>query len=139
MVPSATGGTQAGLVVAAAGQRPAPRVIGVVVAHPPAELGPAVTGMTTALATDAGVTLAPGAVEFDATQLGDGYGRPTEAADAATALLARTEGLFVDPIYTAKALASLVATVRSGAVAGETIVFWHAGGLPGLFEPLAAG
>ena len=48
-------------------------------------------------------------------QFGHGYGRPTAAADAATALLARTEGLFVDPIYTAKALASLVASVRSGA------------------------
>ena len=136
VVPSATGGTQAGLMVAAAGQRPAPRVIGVIVAKPADELGPAVTAMAEALAPDAGVTLAPDAVALDESEFGPGYGHPTAAADAAAALLARTEGLFVDPIYTAKALASLVATIRSGAADGETLVFWHAGGLPGLFEPL---
>ena len=47
-----------------------------------------------------------------------------------------TEGILVDPIYTAKALAGLVAGVRGGAWDGQRIVFWHAGGLPGLFEPL---
>jgi 1-aminocyclopropane-1-carboxylate deaminase/D-cysteine desulfhydrase-like pyridoxal-dependent ACC family enzyme len=72
------------------------------------------------------------------SQLGDGYGRPTEAADAATQLLARTEGILVDPIYTAKALAGLIALVRDGAFDGRQVVFWHAGGLPGLFEPLDA-
>ena len=51
-------------------------------------------------------------------------------------LLARTEGILVDPIYTAKALAALIDGVRAGAVDGQTVVFWHAGGTPGLFEPL---
>ena len=59
-----------------------------------------------------------------------------EAADEATRLLARTEGILVDPIYTAKALAGLVALVRSGRLDGRRVVFWHAGGTPGLFEPL---
>ena len=75
-------------------------------------------------------------IVLDGTQLGDGYGRPTEAADEATRLLARTEGILVDPIYTAKALAGLIALVRSGALDGQRVVFWHAGGTPGLFEPL---
>ena len=70
-------------------------------------------------------------------QLGDGYGSPTEAAAEATRLLARTEGILVDPIYTAKALAGLIERVRSGALDGHRVVFWHAGGTPGLFEPLA--
>ncbi|MDQ2965270.1 MAG: D-cysteine desulfhydrase, partial [Chloroflexota bacterium] len=65
-----------------------------------------------------------------------GYGRPTPAADEATRLLAQTEGILVDPIYTAKALASLVAATREGSFNGRTVVFWHAGGTPGLFEPL---
>ena len=69
--------------------------------------------------------------------MGDGYGRPTEDADAATRLLARTEGIFVDPIYTAKGLAGLVALARTGALERRRVVFWHAGGTPGLFEPLA--
>jgi 1-aminocyclopropane-1-carboxylate deaminase/D-cysteine desulfhydrase-like pyridoxal-dependent ACC family enzyme len=45
----------------------------------------------------------------------------------------------VDPIYTAKALAGLIEGVRSGRWDGRRVVFWHAGGTPGLFEPLDAG
>ena len=75
-------------------------------------------------------------VHLDQSWLGEGYGRPTTAATEAADRLARSEGILVDPIYTAKALAGLVAGVRSGAWDGERIVFWHAGGLPGLFEPL---
>jgi 1-aminocyclopropane-1-carboxylate deaminase/D-cysteine desulfhydrase-like pyridoxal-dependent ACC family enzyme len=75
-------------------------------------------------------------IDLDEGQLGDGYGRPTAAADEASRLLARSEGILTDPIYTAKALAGLVATVRAGTWDGTSIVFWHAGGLPGIFEPL---
>jgi len=80
--------------------------------------------------------VADGEVVLDGSQLGDGYGRPTEAAEAATRLLARTEGILVDPIYTAKALAGLIALARDGALDGRQVVFWHSGGSPGLFEPL---
>ena len=85
---------------------------------------------------DGAASPAAGQVELDETQLGDGYGRPTTAASEASSLLARTEAVLVDPIYTAKALASLVARVRSGEWDGRRVVFWHAGGLPGVFEPL---
>ena len=77
-----------------------------------------------------------GAIDLDETHIGDGYGRPTAEAAEAAAILGRTEAILVDPIYTAKALAGLIAGVRSGAWDGERVVFWHAGGLPGLFEPL---
>jgi D-cysteine desulfhydrase len=47
---------------------------------------------------------------------------------------ARTEGLVLDPVYTAKALAGLAAAVREGSIApGRRTVFVHTGGLPGLF------
>jgi 1-aminocyclopropane-1-carboxylate deaminase/D-cysteine desulfhydrase-like pyridoxal-dependent ACC family enzyme len=69
-------------------------------------------------------------------QIGEGYGIPTAAAAEATRLLARTEGILVDPIYTAKALAGLVARARDGRLRGP-VVFWHAGGTPGLFESLS--
>ncbi len=129
VLPSATGGTQAGLLV---GVRPPTRVTGVVVARPAAELRPLIAETVGRL----GGSIEVSDIELDESQLGDGYGRPTAAAAEAAALLARTEAILVDPIYTAKALAGLVAAVRSGAWAGERIVFWHAGGLPGLFEPL---
>ena len=51
-------------------------------------------------------------------------------------LIATTEGVLVDPIYTAKALAALIDAVRGGEFDGQSVVFWHAGGTPGLFETL---
>lgn len=141
VVPSATGGTQAGLIAAAAGRSAMTRVAGVVVARPASELRPAIAAMVAELVTRAGPPAGdprPGAgtIDLDETRLGDGYGRPTPAAGEAADLLARTEGILVDPIYTSKALASLVAAVRGGAWDGQRVVFWHAGGLPGIFEPL---
>jgi D-cysteine desulfhydrase len=54
---------------------------------------------------------------------------PTDAVWAAIRLFARYEGIVLDPVYTGKAAAALVADVRPD----ETVVFWHTGGLPGLF------
>jgi 1-aminocyclopropane-1-carboxylate deaminase/D-cysteine desulfhydrase-like pyridoxal-dependent ACC family enzyme len=48
--------------------------------------------------------------------------------------MARTEAVFLDPTYTSKAMAGLVARVRAGAFrSDETILFWHTGGQVGLF------
>lgn len=77
-------------------------------------------------------------IEIEDGWIGAGYGMPSPAAQDAAGLLARTEGILVEPIYTAKALAGLVDCVRAGRFDGLTIVFWHAGGLPGLFEPLGS-
>jgi len=129
VLPSATGGTQAGLLVGLPGSV---RVTGVVAAGSAGELRPVITR----LVADLGGRIDPDAIDLDETQLGDGYGRPSPPAGEAAALLARTEAILVDPIYTAKALAGLVAGVRSGRWDGERVAFWHAGGLPGLFEPL---
>jgi 1-aminocyclopropane-1-carboxylate deaminase/D-cysteine desulfhydrase-like pyridoxal-dependent ACC family enzyme len=129
VLPVATGGTQAGLIVAVPTTT---RVSGFVVGRSTAELRPVIAETVVAL----GGFVEPDSIELDESQLGDGYGRPSVAAAEATELLARSEGILVDPIYTAKALAGLIASVRSGAWYGERIVYWHAGGLPGLFEPL---
>ena len=83
-----------------------------------------------------GSTLRRTPIELDASPFGEAYGRPTDAATAAAALLARTEGILVDPVYTAKALAGLIDVVRAGAFDGLHVVFWHGGGLPAIFEDL---
>lgn len=65
---------------------------------------------------------------------GEGYAIPTAAGSEAIALLARTEGVFLDPVYTGKAMAGLIAHIRAGEIgAEETVVFLHTGGVPGLF------
>lgn len=72
-------------------------------------------------------------VSFD-DFVGPGYGVPTEEAYAAMVLLARTEGVILDPIYTGKCFAALAHHIRSGVVApSATVVFIHTGGTPALF------
>jgi 1-aminocyclopropane-1-carboxylate deaminase/D-cysteine desulfhydrase-like pyridoxal-dependent ACC family enzyme len=137
VLPSATGGTQAGVL---AGLRLAgsdARVLGIAVAAPADELRPTVAGLLEGLAPLTGLRVDHAEIELTDAQLGAGYGVSTPAAVAATELLARTEGILVDPIYTAKALAEVVARVRDGRLEG-TVVFWHAGGTPALFEALPA-
>ncbi len=70
----------------------------------------------------------------DQDHIGEGYGIPTAAALEAIGLLARTEAILLDPCYTSKAMAALIAHVRSGELgADDTVVFLHTGGMPALF------
>jgi 1-aminocyclopropane-1-carboxylate deaminase/D-cysteine desulfhydrase-like pyridoxal-dependent ACC family enzyme len=74
------------------------------------------------------------AIEVDDRFVGDGYGVPTDQSREAIELAARTEAIFLDPTYTAKAMAGLIAYVRQQKfVEGQTVVFWHTGGQVGLF------
>jgi D-cysteine desulfhydrase len=67
-------------------------------------------------------------------QVGDGYSSLTPHAQHAILIAARTEGIVLDPVYTGRAMAGLIAAVRDGdIVPGHQTVFVHTGGLPGLF------
>jgi L-cysteate sulfo-lyase len=67
--------------------------------------------------------------------VGPGYGIPSPEGKEAAALLARFEGILVDPVYSAKGLSGLVADVRSGYLtADDRVVFLHTGGLPAIFS-----
>jgi D-cysteine desulfhydrase family pyridoxal phosphate-dependent enzyme len=66
--------------------------------------------------------------------LGPGYGQPTPAMLEATALLARCEGILVDPVYTGKAMAGLIGLVRESFFGEqENVIFLHTGGVAALF------
>jgi 1-aminocyclopropane-1-carboxylate deaminase/D-cysteine desulfhydrase-like pyridoxal-dependent ACC family enzyme len=66
--------------------------------------------------------------------VGGGYGIPTDASREAIDLLARCEAIFLDPTYTAKAMAGLIAYVRQQRFKdGQTTLFWHTGGQVALF------
>ncbi|MFC3689339.1 pyridoxal-phosphate dependent enzyme [Aquipuribacter hungaricus] len=83
----------------------------------------------------------PEHVRVRTDQVGDGYGTLTDAVRDAMALVARTEGIVLDPVYSGRAAAGLVAAVADGTVRrGERTVLLHTGGLPGLFgHPATAG
>ena len=67
-------------------------------------------------------------------QVGPGYSALTDQVREAMLTAARTEGIVLDPVYTGRALAGLIAAVREGDVRpGERTVLLHTGGLPGLF------
>lgn len=69
----------------------------------------------------------------DDGQVGEGYGIPTPATHEAIALFGRTEGIVLDPVYTGKAAAGLLAWIREGRVRAEDrAVFVHTGGHPAL-------
>jgi 1-aminocyclopropane-1-carboxylate deaminase/D-cysteine desulfhydrase-like pyridoxal-dependent ACC family enzyme len=137
VLPTATGGTQAGLLTGLATAGSSIAVRGMAVAQASSELRTKIEGLLDDLATVAGLAHVPShAVDLDDRGRGAGYGIPTRAAADAAALIARTEGILVDPIYTAKALAGLVELVATRELDGQTVAFWHAGGTPGLFEPL---
>jgi 1-aminocyclopropane-1-carboxylate deaminase/D-cysteine desulfhydrase-like pyridoxal-dependent ACC family enzyme len=66
--------------------------------------------------------------------IGGGYGIPTELSVEATSLLARTEGVLLDPVYTAKTAAGMLDWARKETVPrGDRLVLWHTGGYPAAF------
>ena len=70
--------------------------------------------------------------DFDLRYVGPGYGVPSAGSMDAIRTLARTEGIFLDPIYTGKAFHGLMEMAKSGEIHGK-VCFWHTGGLPALF------
>ncbi|MGH2454881.1 MAG: D-cysteine desulfhydrase [Candidatus Limnocylindria bacterium] len=66
--------------------------------------------------------------------VGDGYSLPTQGMVEAVRLMATTEGILLDPVYTGKAMAGLIDLVRTGGLApASNVLFVHTGGAPALF------
>ncbi len=112
------------------------RVVGISVQQPRERIVPWIVETAAGASRLAGLdtVLAADDFELDDTHRGPAYGVPSNASLEALALAGRHEGLILDPVYTGKAMAGLVAHARAGAIArGETVVFLHSGGTPGLF------
>ncbi|HEX8304303.1 MAG TPA: pyridoxal-phosphate dependent enzyme [Jatrophihabitans sp.] len=126
VVALGSGGTMAGLVAALGPER----VFGVDVG---ALADPA--GVVAGLASAVGSRVIAGSeLRVILDQVGPGYVHVTDQSAAAMQLVGRTEGLVLDPIYTGRTMAALVAAVEDGTItAGVKTVFLHTGGMPGLF------
>lgn len=134
---TSSGGTQAGLVAGCALYGLPTRVIGISADDPAGEIRRKVVailgGVEALLELEPG-TLRTRSIEVDDSMVGHGYGVATTASLEAQLLAARYEALLTEHWYTAKALAGLVARARRGEFPdGQTVVFWHTGGVPSLF------
>lgn len=79
-------------------------------------------------------TLEPAEIENLDQYAGAGYGRTTTEANKALELVAQLEGIVLDPVYTAKAMAGLLDQIEVGAITEtESVVFIHTGGTPAVF------
>jgi D-cysteine desulfhydrase family pyridoxal phosphate-dependent enzyme len=134
VVATSSGGTQAGLLV---GLPASVRVLGIDVARPDPPIAETVRRLASRTAELSGRPL-PRFELHVADHTGPHYAALTDECRDAVRLAARTEGLILDPVYTGKALAGLIAAVRERRIGG-TIVFWHTGGAPALFADDFAG
>ena len=125
-------GTQAGLVAGAAVTGASYQVVGVTVSRPAGEAAERVRELAAAAAALAGTGTALPTPDVRTGWIGPGYGVPSAAGQAAARLVAETEGVFLDPVFGAKAMAALIAGCRAGRVHGPQ-VFLVSGGAPTLF------
>jgi D-cysteine desulfhydrase len=136
---SGSSGTHTGLVVGLYGNNSNIPVTGINVSRPKEAQEELVYGMVQKTAALAGVksVIPRSAVNCFADYVGDGYSLPTPGMIEAVKLLARTEGILLDPVYTGKAMAGLIDLVRKGYFKkGERVLFIHTGGSQALFAYL---
>lgn len=134
-------GTQAGLVAGFEGARAQIPVYGVGVRAPKLAQEERVFGLAQKTADLLGV---PGSVSRESVvansdYVGSGYGLPTPGMIEAVTMVARTEGILLDPVYSGKGMAGLIDLIRTGHYKkGQNIVFLHTGGAVGLYGYLHA-
>jgi D-cysteine desulfhydrase family pyridoxal phosphate-dependent enzyme len=136
IVPSSSGGTQAGLALGARRAGWPGHVLGISIDHPAKALQAVVAGYVAGAADllEEPIQFAPADLLVDDRFLGEGYGIAGQAEREAMRLFARSEGLLLDPVYTGRAAAGMIQRIREGAFAqDERVLFWHTGGTPALF------
>ena len=129
-------GTQAGLVAGLHAMSSPLRVLGIGVRNPRAKQEANVLALARATAKHMGIEreLPDAAVEANCDYVGTGYGHPTPGMIEAVQMVARSEGIFLDPVYSGKGMAGLIDLVRQGVFKrGDNVVFLHTGGSSGLF------
>ena len=125
-------GTQAGLVAGAALTGAPYEVVGVTVSRPAAECRERVRALAAGAAALGGIAAGLAEPVVLGGWIGPGYGAASAEGEQAARMAAAAEGIFLDPVFGAKAMAALIAECRAGRVRG-TQVFLVSGGAPTLF------
>jgi D-cysteine desulfhydrase len=139
VVPSGSAGTHAGVVVGMVGCNANIPVSGINVSRTKDVQEGIVRKLAEATAERVGVKggVPADAIECFDSYVGPGYSLPTDSMVEAVKLLASTEGILLDPVYSGKAMAGLVDLVRKGHFPeGSNVLFLHTGGSPALYAYL---
>ncbi|MDD3169189.1 MAG: D-cysteine desulfhydrase family protein [Eubacteriales bacterium] len=134
--PSGTGGTQAGLMIGLEQGGASAPVIGINVAQKNEKQLGAVCGALEGTAALLNVK-APDRDKIICHEeyVGEGYSKPTAELKEAIELLARTEGVLLDPVYSGKTMAGLIGLIRKNVIRkGSTVVFLHTGGFTPYYD-----
>jgi D-cysteine desulfhydrase family pyridoxal phosphate-dependent enzyme len=139
-----SGGTFCGLLLGALNQAASYKVVGISVSRTREYLENHLPALTTAAADFLGLERSATAADICVHDeyLGGGYGAVTDGCRAAISLVARTEGVLLDPVYSGKAMDGLIDHIRKGEIGrNESVVFLHTGGWPALFayDPASLG
>ena len=127
-------GTQAGLVVGAAVAMPETRIVGIDIDAEPARVCADVVALAREASELLDIPFDEASVEVVAGHAGPAYGVPHEATIEAIRLAGQFEALPLDPVYSGKGLAGLIALIRQGRWReDEDVIFLHTGGAPALF------
>jgi L-cysteate sulfo-lyase len=112
------------------------RILGISIEPEANTLQRTLADLATATAHHLGLALsfAPQDFAVNDDYLGGGYGVVGELEEEAIRTMARAEGILLDPVYTGRAFGGLLDLVRRGVfLSNERVLFWHTGGMAGLF------
>ena len=136
VVTNGSTGTQTGLEVGVKYLKLPLKIIGISIFNKAANAINEVVNMAneTAKFLNLDLTFAPDEITVYDDYIGEGYGISTDGCIQAIRLVAQTEGIFLDPVYTGKAMAGFIDLIHKGKfTAKDTVVFIHSGGIPALF------
>ena len=136
VLASGSGGTQAGLIAGAKLLSPHTRILGVTVYAPASKVTDYILPVAneTLRLLDQPLTVEADEVLVLEDYLGEGYGVFNRGVGDAIGMLAQSEGLLLDPVYTGKSMTALIDLMEKGYFTeGENILFLHTGGTPALF------
>ncbi|EKN71657.1 D-cysteine desulfhydrase [Neobacillus bataviensis LMG 21833] len=137
VVPSGSGGTQVGLILGFSGSRHEHNILGINVSRSTELQEELISGLLERVCSyyDVAGKISENVIRCNGEYVGQGYAIPTEGMIEAVQLVAQTEGILLDPVYTGKAMAGLIDYVRTGQFKeGEKVLFVHTGGSPALYQ-----
>jgi|TARA_B110000116_G_scaffold45148_1_gene37400 L-cysteate sulfo-lyase len=133
---SGSGGTQTGMILGADVEKSGIQAVGMGISSDASVVIPKLTDLCnqTSKYYDLGLNYEEKDIIFNDNYIGEGYGIPSEEMIEAVKLLARKEGIILDPVYSGKAFAGMVDLIKKGYFdKSKAVVFIHTGGTPALF------